>query len=79
MPTTLGTLAALAKRSRMVIANDSGLSHVAAAVGAPQITLIGVTDPSRTRPWNPRAIVLGKEGAWPTLDEVLAAVKKLAS
>ena len=78
-PTTLGTLAALAKRSRMVIANDSGLSHVAAAVGAPQITLIGVTDPSRTAPWNPRAIVLGKEGAWPTQEEVLAAIKKLAS
>lgn len=76
-PTTLGTLAALAKRARVVVANDSGMSHVAAAVGANQITLIGVTDPSRTSPWNPRAVVLGREGAWPTVDEVLAALKKI--
>ncbi|MDO5532643.1 glycosyltransferase family 9 protein [Sutterella sp.] len=76
-PTTLGTLAALAKRASVVIANDSGLSHVAAAVGATQITLIGVTDPTRTSPWNPHAMVLGSlEKGWPTLDEVLAAVEK---
>ena len=76
-PTTLGTLAALAKRARVVVANDSGMSHVAAAVGANQITLIGVTDPTRTSPWNPRAVVLGREGAWPTVDEVLAALKRI--
>ena len=76
-PTTLGTLAALAKRARVVVANDSGMSHVAAAVGANQITLIGVTDPTRTSPWNPRAVVLGREGAWPTVDEVLAVLKRI--
>lgn len=75
--TTLGTLAALAKRASVVIANDSGISHVAAAVGATQITLIGVTDPTRTSPWNPHATVLGSlEKGWPKLDEVLAAVEK---
>lgn len=55
-PTTLGNYAALAKRARIVIANDSGISHVAAAVGANQITLLGVTDPDRTRPWNSKAV-----------------------
>ena len=78
-PTSLGTIAALAKHARVVIANDSGMSHVAAAVGANQITLIGVTNPARTRPWNPRAIVLGSENEWPTVDEVLGAMKKIVN
>ena len=71
-PTTLGNYAALAKRAQLVIANDSGISHVAAAVGTKQITLLGVTDPSRTRPWNQRAVCLGNSvDGWPTLETVL--------
>lgn len=76
-PTSLGTIAALAKRARIVIANDSGMSHVAAAVGATQITLVGVTDPKRTSPWNPKAVVLGQEGSWPTLGEVVETIQRL--
>ena len=74
-PTTLGNYAALAKRARIVIANDSGISHVAAAVSANQITLLGVTDPARTRPWNSKAVCLGNNtDGWPSLDEVLSAL-----
>ncbi len=76
-PTTLGNFAAMCKRAQLVIANDSGVSHVAASVGARQITLIGVTSTERTGPWNPEATVLGKDGAWPTLDEVLASIRSL--
>ena len=76
-PTTLGNYAALAKRARIVIANDSGISHVAAAVSANQITLIGVTDPARTRPWNSKAVCLGNNtDGWPSLDEVLSALTR---
>ncbi len=76
-PTTLGNYAALAKRARIVIANDSGISHVAAAVGANQITLLGVTDPDRTRPWNSKAVCLGNstEG-WPSFNDVLSALER---
>lgn len=70
-PTTLGNFAAIAKRATVVIANDSGVSHIAAAVGAKQITLIGVTDTNRTGPWNPDAIVLGENGRWPSVEEVV--------
>lgn len=74
-PTTLGNYAALAKRAQLVIANDSGISHVAAAVGTQQITLLGVTDPSRTRPWNQRAVCLGNSvDGWPTLKTVLLTI-----
>ena len=76
-PTTLGNYAALAKRARIVIANDSGISHVAAAVSANQITLLGVTDPARTRPWNSKAICLGNStDGWPSLQQVLCAIKQ---
>ena len=76
-PTTLGNYAALAKRARIVIANDSGISHVAAAVSANQIPLLGVTDPARTRPWNSKAVCLGNNtDGWPSLDEVLSALTR---
>lgn len=76
-PTTLGNYAALTKRARIVIANDSGISHVAAAVSANQITLLGVTDPARTRPWNSKAVCLGNNtDGWPSLDEVLSALTR---
>lgn len=76
-PTTLGNYAALAKRARIVIANDSGISHVAAAVSANQITLLGVTDPARTRPWNSKAVCLGNNtDGWPSLDEALSALTR---
>lgn len=70
-PTTLGNFAAIAKRAQVVVANDSGVSHIAAAVGTKQITLVGVTDTNRTGPWNPDAIVLGENGRWPEVSEVL--------
>ena len=70
-PTTLGNYAAIAKLAQVVVANDSGVSHIAAAVGAKQITLVGVTDTKRTGRWNPDAIVLGENGRWPEVSEVL--------
>lgn len=73
-PVDLGTLAALASMSAVVIANDSGVSHVAAAVGARQVTIFGATDVDRTRPWSPRARVVGAPDRWPDFDAVLAAV-----
>jgi heptosyltransferase II len=74
-PVSLGILAAIAQRATVVLANDSGVSHLAAAVGAPQVTLIGVTDPARTGPWSPRAVCAGAPGRWPSVEQALAAVE----
>jgi heptosyltransferase-2 len=71
----LGCFAAVLAGSRLVVANDSGASHVAAAVGAAQITVHGVTDPARTGPWSPAALALGSEHGWPAFDEVRAAAR----
>lgn len=76
-PTSLGIFAALVKHAQIVIANDSGVSHIAAALGVKQITLVGVTDPSRTAPWNPQAVVLGKQGEWPAPQDVINAMRQI--
>ena len=76
-PMGLGNFAALAKHAEFVIANDSGISHVAAGLGLKQITLVGVTSAERTGPWNPQAVVLGADGSWPELSSVLEAIRRI--
>ena len=44
-------VAGLLAESRLYIGNDSGISHLASAVGAPVIALFGPTDPALWRPW----------------------------
>jgi heptosyltransferase-2 len=70
----LGAFAALTTRATLVVCNDSGVSHLAAAAGARQLTLFGVTDRRRTGPWSPRAECLGSAEAWPIVEEVEQAV-----
>lgn len=55
----LGT-AALFRRAALVVSNDSGLMHLAAAVGTPLAALFGPTSEKKNAPWAPagRAIVL---------------------
>lgn len=48
-----------------VVANDSGLLHVAAALGVPAIGMFGPTDPARWAPINPVADIITHE---PLLD-----------
>ncbi len=48
--TSLGSLAALIKRSDLFISNDTGPSHIACAVDCPSITLFG---PADVRRWAP--------------------------
>lgn len=69
-PLNLGAFATLTSLAGLVICNDSGVSHLAAAADARQLTLFGVTERTRTGPWSPRATCLGSATQWPTLDEV---------
>jgi len=49
--TTLGQLAALFARCRLVLGADSGPLHLAVAVGAPTVHLFGPVDPALFGPW----------------------------
>lgn len=73
----LGAFAALTARAALVICNDSGVSHVAAAASARQLTLFGVTQPQRTGPWSPHAVCVGTDQAWPSQEEVTRQAERL--
>jgi heptosyltransferase-1 len=49
--TTLRQLVALIEGAELVIANDSGPMHIAAALGKPLVAMYGPTNPVRTGPW----------------------------
>jgi len=58
----LGDSAALLKRARLYVGSDSGLAHLAAAVGTPAVTLFGPTDPQRVCPYGQRRLVVEPTG-----------------
>lgn len=53
-PTDLGELAALLRRCRLMIANDTGPLHLAAALGTPALGLYGPTRAERNGPYGAR-------------------------
>ena len=48
--TTIKQAAALIERCNLLVCNDSGLMHMAVAVGTPAVAIYGPTDIRRTRP-----------------------------
>jgi len=70
----LAAFGALLAQSALVVANDSGPGHLAAAVGANLVSVFGVTSPARTQPRSARALLLGAEGSWPSYAQVANAV-----
>jgi ADP-heptose:LPS heptosyltransferase len=49
----LPIVAAIARLAAAFVGNDSGVSHLAAVVGAPGVVIFGPTDPARWRPMGP--------------------------
>ena len=48
---SLPELTALAARASIFVGNDSGVAHVAAAVGVPQVVVFGSSNVAHWRPW----------------------------
>jgi ADP-heptose:LPS heptosyltransferase len=55
---SLPRLAAVMVEAALFLGNDSGLTHLAAGVGAPTIALFGPTDPIVWAPLGPRVLVI---------------------
>ena len=56
--TSLPQALALIAASRSTVSNDSGLMHVAAALGVPQVAIFGSSSPLHTPPLSDKARVL---------------------
>ena len=56
--TPVGLLPGLLRRAAVLVTNDSGPMHIAAAVGTPVVALFGPTDPVKTGPYGPGHVVL---------------------
>lgn len=59
--TTIREAAALIENCDLFITNDSGLMHVAAAVGVPVVAIFGPTDPESTSPYGEGHTIVRKE------------------
>ncbi|MFH0925378.1 MAG: lipopolysaccharide heptosyltransferase II [bacterium] len=53
--------AALIKRCNLVVTNDSGLMHLAAAVNTPVVAIFGSSDPNLTGPLKGHSVVIKKD------------------
>ena len=56
--TTPGGLVEIIRHSELLICNDSGPMHIAAAAGTPVAALFGPTDPALTGPYGPQCRVI---------------------
>jgi lipopolysaccharide heptosyltransferase I len=76
---SLPSLAALSARAELVVGVDTGLVHLAAALGTPTVSLFAATDPMRcgVGPAGSRARDLGGIGNAPSPESVLRAAGEL--
>jgi heptosyltransferase-1 len=74
----LDVFAALLSGAAVVVGVDTGLSHLAAALGRPAVGIYCTSDPRDTGLYgNPRAMNLGGPGSPPSVADVVAAVDRL--
>lgn len=73
--------AAWVRRSAVHLAGDTGLGHIAAAMGTPVVTVFGPQDPRVFRPWTERGRVLQRDGDpnAVTPAEIVAAAEELTA
>jgi ADP-heptose:LPS heptosyltransferase len=74
--TDLGTLAVLIREARMILSNDTGVSHIASAVRTPSVVIFLASDPKRWAPLDGRRhrVILPHESE--QLDYVLEHVDR---
>jgi ADP-heptose:LPS heptosyltransferase len=81
--TGLGVLAQVIANARLLVSNDTGVSHIAAVFQTPSVILYSTSDPNRWRPLNQQIhhAVLQSQQVEPekVIDEVVAVLKEAAA
>lgn len=72
----LGVYAALLQDAALMVANDTGPGHMAAAVGTPLVSVLGPSDPALWRAWGPAVQQVQGAAGWPSADAVRQAVRR---
>ncbi|NRF67927.1 glycosyltransferase family 9 protein [Aquincola sp. S2] len=67
----LAAYGGLLRRAALVVSNDTGPAHLAAAVGAPVLSVLGPTKPEQWAPWGPTVQIVRRWPEWPAVDEVI--------
>jgi len=76
----LPTVAAVARFAAAFVGNDSGVSHLAAAVGTPGLAIFGPTEPARWRPLGGRIDILRRNPVDSIeVEEVAGALSKFVA
>jgi heptosyltransferase I len=77
---SLEELAGLFAGARAVVGVDTGLTHLAAALGVPTVGIYCATDPAATGIYGcSRAVNLGGIGLVPEVAQVISAVEKIGT
>lgn len=73
--TELGVLGALIGRSRLLVSNDTGVSHLAAAMGTPSVVIFLASDPARWAPLDRHRHRIVHSSAHNDLGDVLSQIE----
>ena len=71
----LGVYGGVLRRAALVVSNDTGPAHLAAAVGTPLLSVLGPTLPEQWGPWGPNVEIVRRWPGWPQVDEVMARAR----
>jgi ADP-heptose:LPS heptosyltransferase len=73
----LGVYGGLLRRAALVVSNDTGPAHLAAAADAPVLSVLGPTKPEQWAPWGPQVQILRHWPRWPTVDEAMTMTQAI--
>jgi len=78
----LGVYGAVLQRAALLVSNDTGPAHLAAAVGATVLSVLGPTKPEQWAPWGPTVNIVRRpqppdQIVWPVVDEVMEHARPL--